>query len=76
MLLTSKVSVLAHGDKPAEVEESELTGLAVFVAATNAQKCERCWHYCDDVGSVEAHAELCGRCVTNVDGDGETRQFA
>ncbi|WP_105200972.1 isoleucine--tRNA ligase [Pseudoalteromonas sp. T1lg10] len=76
VLLTSKVSVLAHGDKPADIEESELTGLAVFVAATNAQKCERCWHYCDDVGSVEAHAELCGRCVTNVDGDGETRQFA
>ncbi|MBS3796222.1 isoleucine--tRNA ligase [Pseudoalteromonas sp. BDTF-M6] len=76
VLLTSKVSVLAHGDKPADIEESELTGLAVFVAATNAQKCERCWHYCDDVGSVEAHPELCGRCVTNVDGDGETRQFA
>ncbi|WP_105190146.1 isoleucine--tRNA ligase [Pseudoalteromonas sp. T1lg48] len=76
VLLTSKVSVLAHGDKPADVAESELTGLAVFVAATNAQKCERCWHYCDDVGSVEAHPELCGRCVTNVDGDGETRQFA
>ncbi|MFY8273103.1 isoleucine--tRNA ligase [Pseudoalteromonas sp. SSDWG2] len=76
VLLTSKVSVLAHGDKPADVEESELAGLAVAVGATNAQKCDRCWHYCDDVGTHAEHPELCGRCVTNVDGDGETRQFA
>ncbi len=76
VLLTSKVTVLASADKPADVVASELEGLAVAVAATSAHKCERCWHYCDDVGSVEAHPELCGRCVTNVDGDGETRQFA
>jgi isoleucyl-tRNA synthetase len=36
---------------------------------TNA-KCERCWHYTPDVNE-EA---LCGRCVTNLRGPGETRR--
>jgi isoleucyl-tRNA synthetase len=37
--------------------------------STNA-KCERCWHYTPDVNE-EA---LCGRCVTNLRGPGETRR--
>ena len=76
VLLTSKANVLSYADKPAELTDSELNGLAVAVAATKARKCERCWHYCDDVGEHEGHDDLCGRCVTNVDGDGESRQFA
>ncbi|MGL5160791.1 MAG: zinc finger domain-containing protein, partial [Plesiomonas shigelloides] len=39
-------------------------------------KCPRCWHYAADIGSVAAHPTLCGRCVTNIAGDGETRKFA
>ena len=46
------------------------------VAATDAAKCERCWHYSEDVGVNPAHPEICGRCVSNVDGEGEKRQFA
>ncbi|REJ62006.1 MAG: hypothetical protein DWQ28_12195, partial [Proteobacteria bacterium] len=41
-----------------------------------AEKCERCWHRRDDVGSYTEHPTLCGRCVSNVAGDGETRHFA
>jgi len=29
-----------------------------------------------DVGSFEEHPELCGRCISNVDGDGEARLYA
>jgi isoleucyl-tRNA synthetase len=29
-----------------------------------------------DVGKVAEHAEICGRCVSNVAGDGEKRKFA
>ncbi|MEW5824850.1 MAG: zinc finger domain-containing protein [Pseudomonadota bacterium] len=36
----------------------------------------RCWHHREDVGNHAAHPELCGRCVENVDGAGETRRFA
>ncbi|MBK6974365.1 MAG: isoleucine--tRNA ligase [Sterolibacteriaceae bacterium] len=39
-------------------------------------KCARCWHYRDDVGADAAHSELCGRCVSNLYGEGEPRVHA
>jgi isoleucyl-tRNA synthetase len=55
------------------VEGAELT---VAVSASTAQKCERCWHYRDDVGADPAHPTICGRCVSNLHGSGETRSVA
>ncbi len=64
VFITSKVTLQA-GDT-----------LAVQVAASQAVKCERCWHYADDVGHDAAHPTICGRCVSNLHGAGETRQVA
>jgi isoleucyl-tRNA synthetase len=50
-------------------------GATITVAPTTAPKCVRCWHHRADVGSHADHPELCGRCVENVDGAGETRRF-
>jgi isoleucyl-tRNA synthetase len=50
--------------------------LAVQVTASQASKCERCWHYADDVGHIADHPTICGRCVSNLHGAGETRQVA
>ncbi|MFO7338886.1 MAG: isoleucine--tRNA ligase [Lysobacteraceae bacterium] len=49
----------------------------VFVNArpTTKPKCVRCWHYRADVGAVAAHPELCGRCVSNIEGPGEDRKW-
>ncbi|MDT4848122.1 Isoleucine--tRNA ligase [compost metagenome] len=52
------------------------TELQVTVAPSAAQKCERCWHYRDDVGAEAAHPTLCGRCVSNLHGNGEQRVIA
>jgi isoleucyl-tRNA synthetase len=41
-----------------------------------AQKCERCWHWRDDVGADPAHPHICGRCVSNLHGAGEPRTVA
>jgi isoleucyl-tRNA synthetase len=49
--------------------------LKVDVKSSTANKCERCWHYCDDLGSDDAHPTLCGRCLSNLFGPGEVRQF-
>jgi isoleucyl-tRNA synthetase len=49
---------------------------AVNVAASSAQKCERCWHYRADVGAHADHPGLCGRCHANLFGAGETRKYA
>jgi len=51
-------------------------GVWVRVQASAAPKCERCWHHRPDVGSNAEHPTICGRCVDNVTGAGETRQFA
>ncbi|MEI7430285.1 MAG: isoleucine--tRNA ligase [Betaproteobacteria bacterium] len=39
-------------------------------------KCERCWHVREDVGSNAEHPEICGRCVSNLHGEGESRACA
>lgn len=49
---------------------------AVIVTASTHQKCERCWHYRQDVGSVPDHPTLCSRCASNLSGPGECRHYA
>ena len=50
--------------------------LGIKVAPSAHTKCERCWHYRDDVGHDAAHATLCGRCTSNLLGAGESRLVA
>ena len=48
----------------------------IVVAPSVHQKCERCWHYRAEVGSDAEHPTLCGRCVSNLFGNGEARTHA
>ncbi|WP_434988707.1 isoleucine--tRNA ligase [Xanthomonas melonis] len=49
----------------------------IFVSAqpTAKPKCVRCWHHQASVGSDPRHPELCGRCVSNIEGPGEQRRW-
>jgi isoleucyl-tRNA synthetase len=47
----------------------------VTAAVSVKPKCIRCWHHRDDVGAHPDHPEICGRCVSNVEGPGEARQW-
>jgi len=77
VLLTSEAQVEEYAQASAEAQQSEqLKGLKVALRKADGEKCQRCWHYTTDVGQVAEHAELCGRCVSNVAGDGEKRKFA
>jgi isoleucyl-tRNA synthetase len=49
--------------------------IAITAVRTDKTKCVRCWQHRGDIGSVAAHPELCGRCVSNVEGPGETRKY-
>ncbi|MBT2322678.1 isoleucine--tRNA ligase [Variovorax paradoxus] len=64
VLITSAVE-LAAGDS-----------LSVQVSASSAAKCERCWHWREDVGHDPAHPAICGRCTSNLYGAGEARSIA
>ncbi len=50
--------------------------LQANVRTSTATKCDRCWHYRDDVGADPAHPTICGRCISNLFGSGETRKVA
>jgi len=79
VLIVSELHLRPLIEKPADLTTETLpTGeaLAVHIAACTAPKCERCWHQQADVGSHAAHPTLCGRCIENIDGAGETRSFA
>ncbi|MCF8157320.1 MAG: class I tRNA ligase family protein, partial [Rhodoferax sp.] len=52
------------------------SALSIRSSVSNGNKCERCWHYRDDVGVDAAHPTLCGRCTSNLFGAGEARTCA
>ena len=73
VLITSGASVEPLSAKGDDAEATDVEGLFVKVAVSKGNKCERCWHYSED---VTEDSPLCGRCVTNVEGEGETRLYA
>ena len=50
--------------------------LAIEATASAASKCERCWHWRDDVGHDARHPTICARCTANLFGTGEVRTAA
>jgi len=58
----------------ARVERGDTLAIAVNPSA--GTKCERCWHWRDDVGDDRDHPALCGRCVSNLFGRGDPRACA
>ncbi|MFM2066127.1 MAG: hypothetical protein RLZZ584_1036 [Pseudomonadota bacterium] len=70
VLITSAATVQALAADAGEAE------FAATPSVSSAVKCERCWHYRDDVGVNPAHPTLCGRCDSNLHGAGETRRVA
>jgi isoleucyl-tRNA synthetase len=63
VLITSRADVAPGAD-------------AIRAAPSRHLKCTRCWHWRSDVGADPKHAEICGRCVSNLFGAGEPRRFA
>ncbi|MHB1587492.1 MAG: isoleucine--tRNA ligase [Acidiferrobacteraceae bacterium] len=76
ILITSGARVEAAGTEPPEAVATSIPDLHMLVTAASGEKCVRCWHRTGDVGASDRHAALCARCVTNVEGPGETRVIA
>lgn len=76
VLITSSAKLEPIASAPVEAVATALPGLKLRVTASDAPKCERCWHHRHDVGQDAAHPGICGRCVENVTGAGETRSYA
>jgi isoleucyl-tRNA synthetase len=76
VLITSNAHVLPQDQKDDGSCQSEIPGLWIKVTRCNDTKCVRCWHRRADVGENKEHPELCLRCVENISGVGEQREFA
>ncbi|ARF48938.1 isoleucine--tRNA ligase [Pantoea stewartii] len=77
VLLTSGAEVADYAQADADAQQSELVkGLKIGLHKAEGEKCPRCWHYTTDVGQNPEHAAVCGRCYTNLAGNGEERKFA
>jgi isoleucyl-tRNA synthetase len=67
-----------------QTDEAELKGAgdalvggrAIYVHATESQKCVRCYHRRASVGKIAEHPEICDRCVVNLSLPGEKRAIA
>lgn len=71
LFLVSKVHVKNRDQAPAGAEGN----VVAQVTKSSAPKCERCWHHDASVGTDAAHADLCSRCLENLNGQGETRKY-
>jgi isoleucyl-tRNA synthetase len=66
VFITSRATVHLHEDREVKIK----------VTPSSHTKCERCWHYREDVGADTQHPTLCSRCVSNLYGSGEARKYA
>src|SRR6266436_4415691 len=76
LLITSQAHVVETDSPPASTVPSSEPGVWIEVKPSEQPKCVRCYQLRRDVGSDPRHPELCARCVINVEGPGEERQFA
>ena len=76
VLITSYATVYPFSESPDDAVTTEINGIKIKVTVSSYEKCVRCWHHREDVGSHVKHPELCGRCIENVDAEGESRRYA
>ncbi|SEL56130.1 isoleucine--tRNA ligase [Nitrosovibrio tenuis] len=67
VLITSEAQVMQALDSQEE---------QILIASSTHRKCDRCWHYREDVGIDAGHPTICGRCLSNLYGSGEVRHYA
>jgi isoleucyl-tRNA synthetase len=76
VLIVSRASVKSIENADSNSVQTEINGLKLQVTASDYKKCERCWHHHSDVGKDKTHPSLCQRCINNIEGQGEQRNFA
>lgn len=64
VFIVSKVEVIP-GDGP-YIQSSEFSHLGIEVKKAPGKKCQRCWHYSEDVGLNPSYPEICERCVSQI----------
>jgi isoleucyl-tRNA synthetase len=75
LFITSQLQLAPLASAPADAIAVEGSPFKVLAKVSGHGKCVRCWHYSASVGTDAGDPELCGRCIGNIHGPGETRRF-
>ncbi|VFP88418.1 isoleucine--tRNA ligase [Candidatus Erwinia haradaeae] len=76
IFLASSSEVLELDNAPYNAYQSHIIeNLKIVVRKASGKKCLRCWHRTQDIGINSKYSDICGRCIQNIDGDGEKRKF-
>ena len=59
-------SVSITGDQGGEVVSEKVGGLGITVSPALGDKCSRCWHVTEDLGSDAGYPDVCGRCASTL----------
>lgn len=77
VLITSYAQVRPAEERTTGAVQSEIPGIWLEVNVSTHEKCERCWHHREEVGSHPIHPTICQRCVDNITtATGECREYA
>jgi isoleucyl-tRNA synthetase len=76
VLITSQAEVKSLSEKTDTAIALNDSDVFIDVLVADGEKCARCWHHKPEVGNDPKHPVLCDRCIDNVDGDGEVREYA
>ena len=79
VLITSDAEVDDINNASSNAQTFELANketIKIEIRKSDHNKCVRCWHLREDVGKHDQHPELCSRCIENIEGTGEVRQYA
>ncbi len=76
ILITSRADIHPLEERHNKAKETAVSGLWIDVFSSSHAKCERCWHRREDINVNPQFPGICARCVDNVAGSGEQRQYA
>ncbi|SKA71400.1 isoleucine--tRNA ligase [Desulfobaculum bizertense] len=64
LCIVSQIHVAKLAEAPEDAYTStEVEGLRISVAQAKGEKCQRCWVYCEELGTDAEHPDLCPRCA-------------
>jgi len=64
LFIVSQVEMTEAGG--GEFSDPAMPGISVDVVRAEGLKCQRCWNYSTEIGSGEAHPEVCPKCAANL----------
>ncbi|XZR53267.1 MAG: class I tRNA ligase family protein [Enterobacteriaceae bacterium] len=54
---------------------NDIKNFKIYINISKNKKCNRCWHYNNNICNISKYIGICNRCIINIFGKGEKRKF-